>query len=127
MQRKIELRNIKRVAQSQARKYYILCKKLSLANLEESVHAQYILDYMRNIIESGVQNFKIEYILDTFNSKELKNIEVRKVLDIVFTELGLQMKEFKEYLAHLYNDPKLKRRYNAFKTYFEEYLGLLNY
>lgn len=43
----------KKVAQTCARTYYIICKRLSLLNLEEVEHAQYILDYMRNVIESG--------------------------------------------------------------------------
>lgn len=74
---KDRIEKFKGVAHSLARKYYIICKKLSMANLEESVHAQYFLDYMRNIIENGLENFKIEYILDTLNSKELKNSEVK--------------------------------------------------
>ena len=57
------------VAQSLARKYYIIWKKLSMANLEESVHAQYILDYMKNIIESGIHSFKIEYVLDSLSDR----------------------------------------------------------
>ena len=40
-----------------------------MANLEESVYAQYILDYMRNIIESGIQTFKIENVLDCISEK----------------------------------------------------------
>lgn len=40
-----------------------------MANLEESVHAQYILDYMRNIIESGIQSFKIENVLECLTEK----------------------------------------------------------
>lgn len=54
---KDRIEKYKSVAQSNARAYYVICKRLSLLNLEEVVHAQYILDYMRNVIENGM-NFK---------------------------------------------------------------------
>lgn len=45
------------------------------------------------------------------------------MLDIILNELGYKHKDFKEYLALMIQNPKLKPRFNAFKEYFEEYLG----
>lgn len=51
----------KKVAETSARTYYIICKRLSLINLEEVEHAQYIMDYMKNVIESGTQFSKVHW------------------------------------------------------------------
>ena len=81
---KDRIEKYKKVAERCARTYYIICKRLSLLNLEEVQHAQYILDYMKNVIETGNEFTKIHWkkILDTFNDKELFNTEVIKVLKI---------------------------------------------
>ena len=50
---KDRIQQFKHIAQTCAKIYYVICKRLSLLNLEEVEHAQYILDYMRNVIESG--------------------------------------------------------------------------
>jgi len=52
---KERIERFKTVAQNCARTYYIICKRLSMHNLEEVEHAQYILDYMKNVIESGIE------------------------------------------------------------------------
>jgi hypothetical protein len=90
---KERIEKYKNVAQTCARTYYIICKRLSLLNLEEVEHAQYILDYMKNVIESGIKfsthhwtkifgRFWNIYGIDTLNVKELQNTEVLKVLKI---------------------------------------------
>ena len=86
---KDRIQNFKHIAQTCAKTYYVICKRLSLLNLEEVEHAQYILDYMRNVIESGklflssvnkhvfvigndFNKNHIYMILDSLNQKEIK-------------------------------------------------------
>jgi len=58
---KDRIEKYKSVAQNWARWYYVICKRLSVQNLEEVEHAQYILDYMRNVIESGKNHLLLSY------------------------------------------------------------------
>lgn len=58
-------------------------------------HAQYILDYMRNVIERG-HEFTKEHLykaLDSLNRKEIQNNDVMKVLRIIFEELKFEGKQ----------------------------------
>ncbi|CAI2381534.1 unnamed protein product [Moneuplotes crassus] len=121
---KDRIEQYKKVAETCARTYYVICKRLSLLNLEEVQHAQYILDYMKNVIESGKEFTKAYWIkvLDTLNSKELFNTEVLKVLKICFEELNFTQKDADEYLTHISNTKSLQSKYPAYAEIFTHLL-----
>lgn len=125
---KERIEKYKQVAQNCAKTYYIICKRLSIMNLEEVEHAQYILDYMRNVIERGHEFTKkhLYKALDTFNEKEIQNNDILKLLRILFEELKYTEDDYLEYIDHISQDPNQAHKVIYYRRIFDEFIGKLS-